>query len=186
LKRGEHLPPRRSERKPRIVQEPIVLDELEVAAGNGKADPASVRPRLAEAAAASLDEIQRALLDAALGSMREHWVTCTCGACGQKQRLQVNVPDVRARVAAIELLLREGLGRPPQAEEPTAPRLPENIEAVRDMGWDELQVLCATTYVDEIAAAVNGDGRRLLRERLERLSDGERRVLREELVALSV
>jgi hypothetical protein len=43
-----------------------------------------------------------------------------------------------------------------------------------------------TTYVDEIAAAVKGDGRELLRERLERLSEDERRVLREELVAVSV
>jgi hypothetical protein len=161
LKRGEHVSPCRSERKPRIVHEPLVLDELDVAVANGKVDPASVRPRLAAAAAASLDDIQRALLDAALGAVREHWVTCTCGSCGQKQRLQVNIPDVRSRVAAIELLLREGLGRPRQAEEPAAARLPENAEAVRNMSWDELQVLFATTYVDEIAAALNGDGRGL-------------------------
>jgi hypothetical protein len=187
LKRGEHLPPRRSERKPFIAPEPLVVEELEPAASDGvtKPDPASVRPRLAEAAAASLDDIQRALLDAALGAVREHWVTCTCGSCGQKQRLQVNVPDVRSRVAAIELLLREGLGRPPQAEEPAAPRLPESVEAVRSLSWEELQVLFANTYVDEIAAAVSGEGRELLRERLAALSDDERRALREELVAMA-
>jgi hypothetical protein len=88
-------------------------------------------------------------------------------------------------VAAIEPLLREGLGRVAQAEEPAMPRLPENAHAVRNLGWEELQVLFATTYVDEIAAAVNGEGRELLRERLAALSDDERRVLREELAAIS-
>jgi hypothetical protein len=187
LKRGGHLPPPRSERTQRVMHEPLIVEELEPAASNGvaKADPASVRPRLAEAAAASLDDIQRALLDAALGAVREHWVTCTCGSCGQKQRLQVNVPDVRSKVAAIELLLREGLGRPPQAEEPPAPRVPDNVHAVRNLSWDDLQVPFATTYVDEIAASANGDGRQLLRKRLERLSADERRVLREELAAMS-
>jgi len=97
----------------------------------------------------------------------------------------VNVPDVRSRVAAIELLLREGLGRPPQAEEPAAPRLPENVDTVRNMNWDELQVLFANTYVDEIAAVVNGEGRQMLRDRLEHLTDDERRVLREELAGIS-
>lgn len=115
-----------------------MVEELEPSGTNdmAKPDPASVRPRLAEAAAASLDDIQRALLDAALGAVRERWVTCTCGSCGQKQRLQVNVPDVRSRVAAIELLLREGLGRPPQAEELATPRLPENVDAVRNLSWE--------------------------------------------------
>jgi len=37
------------------------------------------------------------------------WVTTTCGGCGKKQRVEVRVPDVRSRVAAIELLLRESL-----------------------------------------------------------------------------
>ena len=40
----------------------------------------------------------------------------------------MQVPDVRSRVAAIELLLREGLGRPPQAEEAASPRLPRTAE----------------------------------------------------------
>jgi hypothetical protein len=97
----------------------------------------------------------------------------------------VNVPDVRSRVAAIELLLREGLGRPPQAEEPAAPRLPENVEAMRNVSWKDLQVLFANTYIDEIAATVSSEGRELLRERLERLTEDERPVLCEELIALS-
>jgi hypothetical protein len=62
--------------------------------------PAEVRPRLAALAAASLDSIQRALLDSALGASREHWITPVCPDCGKKHRVQVQVPDVRARVAA--------------------------------------------------------------------------------------
>jgi hypothetical protein len=56
---------------------------------------------------------------------------------------------------------------------------------VPNLSWEKLQVLFATTYVDEIAAAVNGDGRELLRERLARPGEHERRVLRDELVAMS-
>ena len=38
--------------------EPLVAEvETTLASGNGQTDPAQVRPRLAEAAAASLDEI---------------------------------------------------------------------------------------------------------------------------------
>jgi hypothetical protein len=78
-----------------------------------------------------LDAIQRALLDAALGAAREHWASFTCPDCGKKHRAQVHVPDVRSRVAAIELLLREGLGRPAQAEEPHHAVLPATAEAVK-------------------------------------------------------
>jgi hypothetical protein len=58
-------------------------------------------------------------------------VTFACSDCGKKHRAQVAVPDVRSRVAAIELLLREGLGRPAQGEEPVIARIPESVEAVR-------------------------------------------------------
>jgi hypothetical protein len=78
-----------------------------------------------------LDAIQRALLDAALGAAREHWASFTCPDCGKKHRAQVHVPDVRSRVAAIELLLREGLGRPAQAEQPHHAALPATAEAVK-------------------------------------------------------
>jgi hypothetical protein len=106
------------------VEPPVVND-------NGSVSPARVRPALAEAAAASLNEIQHALLDAALGATREYWVTHACSDCGKKERIPVNVPDVRSRVAAIELLLREGLGRPPQAEEAPVPRLPATVPRSR-------------------------------------------------------
>ncbi len=144
-------------------------------------DPAAVRPALAQAAASSLDEIQPALLDAALGASREHWATLTCTDCGKKQRAQVSIPDVRSRVAAIELLLREGLGRVPQAEENPTPRLPESAEAIENMSWEDMQLVFAAIYADEIAAVAKGRGDALLRQRLAVLTDGARNALREAL-----
>jgi hypothetical protein len=177
-------PPRRQ--TARTASEPLVVamndepDVMETSGGNGVIDPATVRPRLAEAAAEGLEEIRKTLLDAATGAVRDHWVTFECSDCGKRKRVEVPVPDVRARVAAIELLLREGLGRPPQAEEVPAPRMPSTAAAVTAMSWNELQILGATIFAEEIAAvAEGGDG--LLRERLASLGPDQRRVLREAL-----
>jgi hypothetical protein len=145
---------------------------------NGEVDPASVRPRLAEAAAEGLDGIRKTLLDAATGAVRDHWVTFECSDCGKRKRVEVPVPDVRARVAAIELLLREGLGRAPQAEETPAPRMPSSAAAVARMGWDDLQTLGATIFAEEIVAVASGGGETLLRERLDSLDVDQRRALR--------
>src|SRR5262245_3394606 len=92
---------------------------------NGPAiSPAEFRPRLAQVTAESVVEIQAALLDAALGPTREHWATFACPDCGKKHRGQVAVPDVRARVAAIELLLREALAG---CRRPRRPRPRESL-----------------------------------------------------------
>jgi hypothetical protein len=105
-------------------------------------DPATVRPRLAEAAAQSVEDIQRTLLDAATSASKPAWVEFECSDCGKRKRVEVPVPDVRARVAAIELLLRQGLGRPGQAEEPPAlPRIPETKAEIEALGWEELKAL---------------------------------------------
>jgi hypothetical protein len=151
VRSGDH--PRR---RTNTTTEPLVAEvETALASDNGHADPAQVRPRLAEAAAASLDDISSALLDAALGSVRPIWVTHACRSCGQKERVEVQVPDVRSRVVAIELLLREGLGRPPQAEEAASPRLPRTAEAVEKLGWNDLQMIFATQFASEIAAVTS-------------------------------
>ena len=105
-------------------------------------DPATVRPRLAEAAAESVEDIQRALLDAATSASKPAWVEFECSDCGKRKRVEVPVPHVRARVAAIELLLREGLGRPAQAEEPPSlPQLPRTEAEASALTWDQLKAL---------------------------------------------
>ena len=164
------------------MTEPLVAEvETTLASGNGHTDPAQVRPRLAEAAAASLDDIQAALLDAALGATSEMWVTTACSGCGKKQRVEVKIPDVRSRVAAIELLLREGLGRPPQAEEAASPRLPRTAEAVEKLGWDDMKMIFATHFASEIAAVTEDGGEALLGERVAALDADQRQLLREAL-----
>ena len=152
---------------------------------NGAITPAEVRPLLAQATAASLDEIQAALLDAAVGATRENWTTFTCPDCGKKHRAQVQVPDVRARIGAIEVLLREGLGRPAQAEEITSPKLPANADAVARMSWADTQHLAALVFVDEIESVLTRGGREAVRERLAEFSDAERQVLSEALAGLA-
>jgi hypothetical protein len=177
VRSGDH--PRRRQS---TVTEPLVAEvQTTLASGNGHADPAQVRPRLAEAAAASLDDISSALLDAALGATREMWVTTTCSDCGKKQRVEVKIPDVRSRVAAIELLLREGLGRPPQAEEAASPLLPRTAEAVERLGWDDMKAIFAAHFASEIAGVTEDRGAALLAERIAALDESQRRLLRETL-----
>ena len=152
---------------------------------NGEITPAEVRPQLAKATAASLDEIQAALLDAAVGATREHWTTFTCPDCGKKHRAQVQVPDVRARVGAIEVLLREGLGRAPQSEAPPTSQFPKTAEQVRSMTFAQMQYVFATAYADQIEAVVRDGGERVLQERVSRLGQPERKLLLKALSATS-
>ena len=112
--------------------------------------------------------------------MRPVWITVECEGCGKRSRVEAPVPDVRARVSAIELLLSQGLGRVATSEEPAAVRMPASVEAVKRMGWEELQHLFAAVYVDELAQLQRaGGGEQLVRERVAALSKGERRGLRE-------
>jgi hypothetical protein len=152
--------------------------EVDALRQNGSNDPATIRPRLAEAAAEGLEGIRKTLLDAATGAVRDHWITFECGECGSRKRIEVPVPDVRARVAAIELLLREGLGRPAVAEEPSVLHVPETAEAVESMPWSEMKSLFASLFVDEIAAVRRDGGDAYLRSRVIALSSEDRQALR--------
>ena len=79
---------------------------------------------------------------AATPASKPAWVEFACTDCGKRKRVEVPILDVRARVAAIELLLREGLGRPAQAvEPPTLPRIPETKAEIEARGWEELKAL---------------------------------------------
>ena len=177
VRSGDH--PRRQKT---TTTEPLVAEvEATPVSGNSHTDPAQVRPRLAEAAAGALDDISSALLDAALGSLRPVWVTHVCRSCRRRERVEVQVPDVRSRVAAIELLLREGLGRPPQAEDAASPRLPRTAEAIEKLGWGDMQMIFATQFASEIAAFTEDGGDALLRERVATLDEVQRQLLQEAL-----
>jgi hypothetical protein len=80
VRRGEHLPVRRR----RVVGVPVVAETItETIDGSGTIDPAWVRPRLAEAAAASVEEIRRVLLETATGANKQLWATIVCRGGGE-------------------------------------------------------------------------------------------------------
>jgi hypothetical protein len=112
LKQGKHLPARRT----RVVQAAVTAEEAVTRTGNGDGvvDPASVRPRLAEAAAESLDDIRRVLVETATGANRYPWATVNCKHCGREGRYEITVPDNKVRLDAVQALLHEALGRPAQ------------------------------------------------------------------------
>jgi hypothetical protein len=170
----------------RIVEDALapVVTPMEEAFPTTALDPASVRPMLAEAAAENAEQLTASLLEAAGSAVRPVWLTVECSNCGERSRVEAPVPDVRSRVAAIELLLREGLGRPPQAEEPRVSRIPESTEAIKKMSWDDMQALFAAIYVNEIAAIEDRGGEALVREKLAGLSDAQRGILRQALVRM--
>jgi len=51
-----------------------------------------VRPRLAEAAAESVEDIQRTLLDAATSASKPAWVEFEWTDCGNRKRVEVPIP----------------------------------------------------------------------------------------------
>jgi hypothetical protein len=169
----------------RVVSEPAI-EATTTATVIANADPASVRPLLAAAAAENVEQLKSSLLEAAGSAVKPVWLTVECSGCGERSRVEAPVPDVRARVAAIELLLREGLGRAPQAEEPPAPRMPQTVEDVRNLSWEQMQLLATALFADEIAAVTRNGGEELVREKIATLSESERRVLREALDELEL
>jgi hypothetical protein len=167
----------------RVVEEPklALVATIDEPTSTIPIDPTGVRPLLAEAAAENAEQLKASLLEAAGSAVRPVWLTVECSNCGERSRVEAPVPDVRARVAAIELLLREGLGRPPQAEEPRVSRVPDSVEAIEKMPWDQMQELFAAIYVDEIAVIQERGGTALLREKIVGLSAAQRDLLRREL-----
>jgi hypothetical protein len=89
----------------------------------------------------------------------------------------VQVPDHKARVAAVEVLLREGLGRPAQAEEPPAPRFLETAAGIESMSWRDMQYFAVLFFADQIESLVMLGGPEAVRERLAELSEGDRHIL---------
>jgi hypothetical protein len=79
------------------------------------------------------------------------------------------------------VLLREGLGRPGQAEEPPVTQLPDSVETVKQMSWSDLQAVVALQFADDIATVTAGEGGLVIRERLAGVGARGRRLLRETL-----
>ena len=99
----------------------------------------------------------RHLLEAATSTTRETRATCTCPLSGKGFRQEISVPDHGARIRAIETLLREGLGRVGEAEI-VEPHLPSTADEVKNLCWDDLNLVFALTHAMEIRAVVdNGD-----------------------------
>jgi hypothetical protein len=119
--------------------------------------PSAVRPALALTAAEELETIRAVLLEAATSTTRDTWATCTCPECGKGFRQEISVPDHGARIKAIETLLREGLGRVGEAEV-VEPRMPTSADEVKNLSWDDLNLVFALTHAMEIRAVIdNGD-----------------------------
>src|SRR5262245_1078836 len=74
-------------------------------AATTSADLATVRPSLAAAAAENVEQLKASLLEAAGSAVKPVWLTVECSGWGECSRVEAPVPDMRARVAAIELLL---------------------------------------------------------------------------------
>jgi hypothetical protein len=163
------------------VTEPPLLATTTITTPGGNVVPANVRQMLAEAAAENVEALTASLLEAAGSAARPVWLTVECSGCGAQSRVEAPVPDVRARVAAIEVLLHEGFGRPPQAEEAPLHRAPTTVEEVRQMPWPEMQALFAALYVNEIEAVLASGGEALVREKLADLSVEAHRALRRAL-----
>ena len=119
--------------------------------------PSGVRPALALTAAEEVETIRRVLLEAATSTTRDTWATCTCPECGKGFRQEISVPDHGSRIKAIETLLREGLGRVGEAEV-VQPVMPTTADEVKNLSWDDLNLVFALTHAMEIRAVVdNGD-----------------------------
>jgi hypothetical protein len=115
--------------------------------------PSGVRPALALTAAEEVETIRRVLLEAATSTTRESWATCTCPECGKSFRQEISVPDHGARIKAVETLLREGLGRVGEAEV-VEPKMPSSVDEVKNLSWDELNLVFALSHATEIRAVV--------------------------------
>jgi hypothetical protein len=62
---------------------------------------------------------------------------------GEGERL---LPHGRASHSCPGALLREGLGRVGEAEV-VEPRMPSSVDEVKDLSWDELNLVIAMSYV---------------------------------------
>jgi len=168
-----------------VEREPPTAIALVEPNGKGSADPNEIRPALAQATAAHLPELRQTLLDAALNSSTMRWATVSCSGCGARSRVEVPVPDTKARLEAVRLLIDQGLGKTPTAPEPVAASWPKTPGDVSRLSWEQMQYLHASIYIDDVREVMRLGGRQAVRAKLRLLSDPERQLLREALAETS-
>jgi hypothetical protein len=168
---GDHTKTRNARQRLPVIAE---SEPLELNSGS-PSSPAAVRPAVALTAAEEVETIRRVLLEAATSTTRETWATCTCPECGKGFRQEISVPDHGARIKAVETLLREGLGRVGEADV-IEPKMPTSVDEVKDLSWDDLNLVFALTHATEIRAVVDSGGE-ALRWELESWEPKERETL---------
>jgi hypothetical protein len=99
LRQGR-IPKKRALENPplRLIIEPLEPATTEAGTSLTSADPATVRPSLALAAAENVEALTESLLQAAAAATKPTWITVECSGCGERSRIEAPVPDVRARV----------------------------------------------------------------------------------------
>ena len=136
--------------------------------------PSAVRPALALTAAEEVETIRRVLLEAATSTTRENGLPAPVRSVGRASAGDLR-PDHGAWIKAIETLLREGLGRVGESEV-TELRMPTTADEVKNLSWDDLNLVFALTHATEIRAVVdNGDD--ALRSELESMGPETRAAL---------
>jgi hypothetical protein len=87
LRQGR-IPKRRAFTEPllRIVSEPAIESPVTAASSVIAADPSTVRPSLAAAAAENDEALKASLLEAAGSAVKAVWLTVECSTCGQAHR----------------------------------------------------------------------------------------------------
>lgn len=143
-------------------------------------DPSTVRPMLGQTAAANVEAIRASLLKAATEAERGVFATVECKFCHKEGRYSVQVPDIRSRVAAANLLLEQGLGKVSQAADQT-PRVPQSVLEVRRLKWAEVEHLVAGNFLSDVRRVLAIGGEAALQERIAHLPDSTRALLQEAL-----
>jgi hypothetical protein len=64
--------------------------------------------------------------------------------------------------------------------------MPQSVEEVRKLSWEQMQLLATALFADEIAAVTRNGGEELVREKVAALNEDARRFLRKALDELQL
>jgi hypothetical protein len=142
---GDHTKRRNArERVPVIAEsEPFEL------AARSSSSPSPVRPALALPAAEEVETMRRVLLEAATSTTRETWATCSCPECGKGFRQEISVPITGLGSRPSRRCFARGSGGVGGADV-VEPTMRTSVDEVKDLSWDELNLVFAMSYASEI------------------------------------